>query len=260
MTEETASSSDIMEDLDNLTNQLSQVRTRLGRTRLEERSLNLGSSSRSVVKARGKQPSLLSPAARMQLGQMQEEVTFAQNQRVLARIGQLYLDQRKEQPMMSEEHSEKENDDDTDEGDEQLASMDTEISPSIRESAPLNFTPHGNYYHGFNPPEDQSGNPYPLFEDWVNVHRPQMEPSRDTVSRMPLSSQNDLRNDAVTFPITVESEKSGEEVDHTHRIRSPPPVSSQDTQVFAPSTVMRKNITKRRSQGRPRDRHSLGKT
>jgi hypothetical protein len=47
--------------------------------------------------------------------------------------------------MMDEENSEKEKDDNTSEGDEQFASMVSEISPSKGGSALLNFTPHDNY-------------------------------------------------------------------------------------------------------------------
>jgi hypothetical protein len=168
MTEETASSSDIMEDLDNLTDQLSQVRTRLGMARLEAntqlqrtssdeeaRARSLGSSSSSVARTKRKQPSrkqpsLLSPVARMQLNQLQEEVAQAQNQRVLAKIGQLYLDQnRKEQLTMDDDNSDKERDDDTSEDDGQvIASMASEVSPFRGGSGPLNLSPKDNFYHG----------------------------------------------------------------------------------------------------------------
>ncbi len=125
-----------MEGLDILTEQLSQVRTRLGTRGLEAnvrlqqtssdkkgRTRGLGSSSSRT------QPSLLSPVARMQLNQLQQETDHAQKQRMLARISQLYLDQQ-----MREQK-----DDDTSDGDEQgFAPMASEDSSSSQGSGYLN--------------------------------------------------------------------------------------------------------------------------
>ncbi len=245
MTDMTASSSDIMEGLDNLTEQLSQVRTRLGTqgleasVRLQQTSSDKKGRTRGLGSSRSRiQPSLLSPVARMQLNQLQQEADHTQKQRTLARIGQLYLDQQ-----MREQNNE-----DTSDGDEQgFAPMASEDSSSSQGSGHLNPSQE-EFYQGFNPLDDGRSN---SAENWVHIHGQPMVSSWAAPGLQP-SLRSNNRNDAVTYPVTAFRGESSDDVVNAHL--------SQDTKTYEPNTVLKKNITKRRSQGRPRDRQSLGKT
>jgi hypothetical protein len=352
MTDETSSSSGIMENIDNLTDQLSQVRTRLGmngpegnRQRLRSpsdrrgRTWSLGSSSSR------KTPSLLTPVARMQLNQLQKEVAEAQKQRMLARIGQLYLEQHVGGQI-------EENAGGLDEDDR--APMDSDASSSSQGSGSLNPSLKEDFYHGFNPPDELRGNPYPPPEDWVHIPDHHATSSRDAIHRLqplsglqPLSKDGDdahemsvyhdisvkhedikmahknslkarrlttteiqklalaqrthkdddddddarkdhhdrdaihrvqprssgspsrrdvVRNDAVIYPVIASRDESSDEFRKTLHGRSSSqqpvlsPAIQQDTPAYGLNTALKKNITKRRSQGRPRDRQSLSET
>ena len=240
----------------------------------EARAQSLGSSSDPAIRSlrkrpSRKQPSLLSPVARMRLGQLQDEVAQVQNQRALAKIGQLYLDQNKKELLtVDDDLSGNESEDDAAENDGQeiaLQGSPSHEGPGLLKSSPRDF------YHGFNPSEDRSGNPFPPFEDWVHIHDQQSASSWETSSMMPprfpndvrndaVTYQDDVRNDAVTYPVTMSHEERDYENDHARQVRSHPSIPSQNTQTYEPNTVMKKNITRRRSQGRPRDRQSLGET
>jgi hypothetical protein len=313
MTDETSSSSGIMENIDNLTDQLSQVRIRLGMNGQEANVRRHRSSSdrkgrtRSLGSSSGrKQPSLLTPVARMQLNQFQKDVAEAQNQRMLARVGQLYLEQQAGEQI-------EENAGDLDEDDQ--APMNSDASSSSQGSDSIHPHLKGDFYHGFNLPDELRGNSYPQSEDWVHIPDhpmassrdarlqplPSMPPSlregastdsvtypvkaardessndlsiahqdRNAIHRLqsrsswPPSLRDEVRNDAVIYPVITARDESSDMFSKAHQGNSQQPGLSpaiqQDTPAYGLNTALKKNITKRRSQGRPRDRQSLSET
>ena len=205
----------------------------------------------------------------MRLGQLQDEVAQVQSQRALAKIGQLYLDQNKKELLsVDDDLSDNESDDDIGDNDGQETALQ---GPLVHEGPGNLKSSSKDFYHGFNPSDDRSGNPFPPFEDWVHIHDQQSAPSWETSSMGPprfstdvrndaVTYQDDVYNDAVTYPVTMSHEEGDCENAHARQVRSHPSMPSQNPLSYEPNTAIKKNITKRRSQGRPRDRQSLGET
>jgi hypothetical protein len=132
---------------------------------------------------------------------LKDEAAEAQNQRRLARIGQLYLDQQSK-------------------GDEENLEMGLELVSSS--SRPYHDPNTSVYYDGFNSVE--------LGQDAIS---PAASAFHDTALPAPAPL---FRNDAVWGP-------------HNNEAVS-----------YVPNTGLRKNITTRKSNIRPKDRNSIGDT